>query len=185
MKRVDTGLRQQLQAESRIRRSALVRTSSSVDVVLYFFAPHRCKRVDIALLRLLCGKVSVVPILAKADSMTAEELERFREEVVRTLQDARIDICHAPLAVITSSRPAGTEPCVQVRVQPNARPPCAWLEIVVCSHCHSIFREGPEKVTTCHVSVRRDALEECVRAVAMALCWPSGARLSHTLVAYP
>lgn len=98
-KRIDLGLRRTLRQEMRINRlpapspaggaePAAARPPRSdgvvngvVDVVLYFFAPHRCKRSDIALLKLLRGKVSVLPLLAKADSMTADELERFRAEV--------------------------------------------------------------------------------------------------------
>jgi hypothetical protein len=38
----------------------------AVDVVLYFFAPHRIKRADLELLKRLQGKASIVPVLAKA-----------------------------------------------------------------------------------------------------------------------
>ena len=94
-RRVEFGLRRTLQQELRINRAAKASSvpgarkepwsttaqGQIVDVVIYFFAPHRCRRSDLALLRQLRGKVSILPVLAKADSMTADELERFRAEV--------------------------------------------------------------------------------------------------------
>jgi septin family protein len=54
-----------------------------VDVVLYFLPPHRLRRSDIRFIKLLtqAAGVPVVPILAKADSMTPEELQAYRNEV--------------------------------------------------------------------------------------------------------
>ena len=46
-----------------------------IDVILYFFAPHRCKGADVAFLQRLKNKAPIVPILAKADTMTSEELQ--------------------------------------------------------------------------------------------------------------
>jgi septin family protein len=90
LQRIDAGFRREFIRETRIRREggAGDMSSGSVDVVLYFFAPHRCKRADLSLLRLLRGKVSIVPILAKADSMTTDELEAFRRQVALALTEA-------------------------------------------------------------------------------------------------
>ena len=113
-RRIDAGFRRLLLQEMRIRRAQPKpppqQPGGAVDVVLYFFAPHRCKRADLHMLRMLRGRVSIVPVLAKADSMTADELERFRREVSATLREARIETAHPPLAIIASSRPAGVGP---------------------------------------------------------------------------
>ena len=111
--RLDAGFRKLLQQERRIRRKpkdSHTTTNQCVDVVLYFFAPHRCKRADMKLLKRLQGKVSIVPVLAKADSMTADELAAFRVEVTQALEKNKISIAHAPVAVICAARPAGGEP---------------------------------------------------------------------------
>lgn len=71
-----------------------------IDVILYFFAPHRCKGADIAFLQRLKNKAPIVPVLAKADTMTSEELLAFKEEVVLALEKAKVPIAHPPIALI-------------------------------------------------------------------------------------
>jgi hypothetical protein len=79
-------------------------------VVLYFFAPHRCKGADIAFLGGLKGKVSIVPVLAKADTMTSDELAAFKRQVREVLRDAGVPTAYPPVPVICASRPAAGEP---------------------------------------------------------------------------
>ena len=61
--RLDAGFRQSLMQERRIQRqpnydaARQTKQLGTVDVALYFFAPHRCKRADIAFLRRMAGKV--------------------------------------------------------------------------------------------------------------------------------
>jgi hypothetical protein len=74
-----------------------------VDVILYFFPPHRAKAVDYAFLRRLQGRASIVPILAKADTMTAEELELFQEQVTTDLEQAGIEVAHPPIPIICAT----------------------------------------------------------------------------------
>ncbi len=117
VERIEAGFRRRLQQEQRIRRNANSNAArqkagqqSCVDVVLYFFSPHRCKKADMRFLRKLQGKASIVPVLAKADAMTADELGEFRLEVERTLAQAKVAVAHKPVAVICAERPAGGEP---------------------------------------------------------------------------
>ena len=58
----------------------------------------------------LVGQVSIVPILAKADSMTADELASFRLEVSSALAKEGVPIAHPPVAIITAARPSGGYP---------------------------------------------------------------------------
>lgn len=114
--RLAKGFRQMLAQERRIQRRPGWQSppdqpqQGAVDVVLYFFSPHRVRKADLALLRQLHGRTSIVPVLAKADSMTTDELAAFRSDVTSALQAAKIGIAHAPVAIITASRPAGGEP---------------------------------------------------------------------------
>ena len=60
--RLDSGFRRMLAHERRIRRRTSKETRTSVqlgtvDVALYLFAPHRCKKADVAFLRRMQGKV--------------------------------------------------------------------------------------------------------------------------------
>lgn len=94
---------QQLRCESAVRRTvrpAHAASQQHVDVVLYVFSPHRCKGVDMAFLSKLHRRVAIVPVLAKADTMTTTELAIFRDEVTSALRAARIEVAHPPVAVI-------------------------------------------------------------------------------------
>lgn len=75
---IDRRFERQLQAESRLSRtprSTVQELSSSrVDVVLYTLTPHRCKGIDVAFLQRLAKRVSIVPVLTKADTMTRAEV---------------------------------------------------------------------------------------------------------------
>lgn len=65
-----------------------------VDACLYFVPPHRLKQVDVLFMTRLAELVPVIPVLAKADSMTSQELEEFRERVRASLQTAGKGIIH-------------------------------------------------------------------------------------------
>jgi len=71
-----------------------------IDVLLYFIAPHRLKQIDIELMRRLHQKVTLIPILAKADCMTNRELVEFKHTLMDRLDRERIEIFHPPFAVI-------------------------------------------------------------------------------------
>eukprot|EP00188_Purpureofilum_apyrenoidigerum_P001154 Plantae.Rhodophyta-Purpureofilum_apyrenoidigerum.ctg1611.p1 GENE.Plantae.Rhodophyta-Purpureofilum_apyrenoidigerum.ctg1611~~Plantae.Rhodophyta-Purpureofilum_apyrenoidigerum.ctg1611.p1 ORF type:complete len:373 (+),score=84.52 Plantae.Rhodophyta-Purpureofilum_apyrenoidigerum.ctg1611:163-1281(+) len=73
-----------------------------IDVILYFFAPHRLKEIDLEMLKRIEGRAPVIPILAKADTMTADELTIFRTEVIRTLEEHHITTFREPFAVVAS-----------------------------------------------------------------------------------
>jgi hypothetical protein len=111
--RLNAGFRRMLLLERRISRPDKRQREQQgcVDVVLYFFAPHRCKRADIALLKQLHQKASIVPILAKADSMTTDELAAFRQEVVHALIEAKVRTdAVAPRSLLPPSRARGSRP---------------------------------------------------------------------------
>jgi len=76
--------------------------SFGVDAVLYFIAPHRFKNIDIQFLKSIQGKVNIIPILAKADTMTSDELIAFRSLVTTKLAEAKITYFRGPFAVISS-----------------------------------------------------------------------------------
>ena len=61
-----------------------------VDVCLYFIPPHRLKQVDIEFMKVLAKAIPLIPIIAKADSMTENELECFRDLILQRASDERI-----------------------------------------------------------------------------------------------
>ncbi|KAI3438983.1 hypothetical protein D9Q98_001397 [Chlorella vulgaris] len=61
-----------------------------VDACLYFIPPHRLRKIDLGFMAELAAVVPVVPVLAKADTMTAEELKDFRRKVRESLRAAGV-----------------------------------------------------------------------------------------------
>ncbi|RKP13164.1 Septin-domain-containing protein, partial [Piptocephalis cylindrospora] len=59
-----------------------------VHTLLYFIPPtgHSLKELDILSLRTLAGKVNVIPVIAKADTLTPEEKVGFKQSILRDLQ---------------------------------------------------------------------------------------------------
>jgi septin family protein len=107
---IDSMFAKTLANERRPRRKAESEreTHKGVDVVLYFFSPHRCKEIDMRFLSKLRGRASILPILAKADTMTTDELASHRQRVSDALEKSKIDTVCPPIAVICS--PAGANP---------------------------------------------------------------------------
>lgn len=70
-----------LTAESRVQRKAI--TDSRVHCCLYFIAPsgHGLKPLDVEFMQRLCDKVNIIPVIAKADTMTPEEVQLFKKQV--------------------------------------------------------------------------------------------------------
>ncbi|CAO3573526.1 unnamed protein product [Mortierella alpina] len=63
-----------------------------IHAVLYFLAPngHGLKELDVKALKTLSRKVNVIPLIAKADMMTAEERSLFKNVLLRDLEEHRI-----------------------------------------------------------------------------------------------
>lgn len=70
-----------LTAESRVHRKAL--PDNRVHTCLYFIAPsgHGLKPLDVEFMQRLCDKVNIIPAIAKADTLTPEEIQLFKKQV--------------------------------------------------------------------------------------------------------
>eukprot|EP00879_Flechtneria_rotunda_P004846 GHRR01005119.1.p1 GENE.GHRR01005119.1~~GHRR01005119.1.p1 ORF type:complete len:330 (+),score=119.43 GHRR01005119.1:1209-2198(+) len=62
----------------------------SITACLYFITPHRLKKVDVIIMCALSQLVTVIPVIAKADTMTETELMTYRQQVCATLQDPSV-----------------------------------------------------------------------------------------------
>ncbi|CAI8016184.1 Septin-7 [Geodia barretti] len=85
-----------LNAESRVIREAM--EDRRVHVCLYFIAPtgHGLKQVDIEFMKELCEKVNVIPVIAKADTLTPEECSRFKKTIMNEIHENGIKIYQFP-----------------------------------------------------------------------------------------
>lgn len=78
---VESKYEEYLTAESRVHRKAL--SDNRVHTCLYFIAPsgHGLKPLDVEFMQRLCDKVNIIPVIAKADTMTPEEIQLFKKQV--------------------------------------------------------------------------------------------------------
>lgn len=72
--------------ESRVRRNRKYR-DHRIHVLVYFIAPtgHSLRELDIELIRKLGEIVNIIPVIGRADSLTVEELDAFRQNINRDI----------------------------------------------------------------------------------------------------
>ncbi|KAJ7116553.1 cell division control/GTP binding protein [Mycena epipterygia] len=86
-----------LSQEHRVRRTKIA--DSRVHACLYFIQPtgHSLKQIDIEFMRRLHHKVNLIPVIAKADTMTDEEIIDFKARILSDLSFHDIQIFQAPV----------------------------------------------------------------------------------------
>ena len=81
-----------LEAESRINRTTVV--DNRVHAFLYFIEPtgHSLRALDIALMKQVHEKVNLIPVIAKSDTLTDEEVLEFKHRVLADIgyQDIKV-----------------------------------------------------------------------------------------------
>ncbi|GAA6022690.1 hypothetical protein JCM8202_002737 [Rhodotorula sphaerocarpa] len=85
-----------LEQENRVNRQKMV--DNRVHACLYFIEPtgHSLKPLDIEFMRRLHTRVNLVPVIAKADTLTDEEVTQFKARILNDLAHHRIEIYQAP-----------------------------------------------------------------------------------------
>ncbi|KAF8508505.1 septin AspB [Gautieria morchelliformis] len=85
-----------LEQESRVNRQKTV--DNRVHACLYFIQPtgHSLKQIDIEFMRRLHQKVNLIPIIAKADTLTDDEIANFKRRVLSDIEHHNIQIFQAP-----------------------------------------------------------------------------------------
>ncbi|CAG8530824.1 7681_t:CDS:10 [Paraglomus brasilianum] len=65
-----------------------------IHALLYFIAPtgHALKELDIKALQVLSAKVNVIPVIAKADTLTQDEMAAFKKTILRDIEANKIKI---------------------------------------------------------------------------------------------
>ena len=71
-----------------------------VHACLYFISPlgYGLKPLDIEFMRNLQGKVNIIPIIAKADTLTRHEVERLKRRIMEQLETYKIKFYNLPEA---------------------------------------------------------------------------------------
>ena len=82
---IDAQFEAYLQEELKIKRSLATCHDSRIHICLYFICPtgHGLKSLDLVCMKKLDTKVNIIPIIAKADTISKTELQRFKVCVER------------------------------------------------------------------------------------------------------
>lgn len=69
-----------------------------VHACIYFIQPtgHALKPIDIEFMQRLHTKVNLIPVIAKADTMTEEEIELFKQRILTDIEHHKINIFSPP-----------------------------------------------------------------------------------------
>ncbi|KAK9874535.1 hypothetical protein WA026_005377 [Henosepilachna vigintioctopunctata] len=70
-----------------------------IHVCLYFVCPTgvSLKPLDVMCMKMLAGKLNLVPVIAKADTMSMHELGKFKENILKELKRNNVQIYYGPL----------------------------------------------------------------------------------------
>ncbi|KAF9244610.1 Septin-domain-containing protein [Melanogaster broomeanus] len=85
-----------LEQENRVNRLKIV--DNRVHACLYFIQPtgHSLKQIDVEFMRRLHTRVNLIPIIAKADTMTDDEIADFKARILADIAHHKIQIFQAP-----------------------------------------------------------------------------------------
>ena len=84
-----------LDQENRVNRTKMV--DNRIHACLYFIEPtgHSLKSLDIEFMRKLAGKVNLIPVIAKSDTLSEEETVAFKERILADLDNQGIEYYRA------------------------------------------------------------------------------------------
>ncbi|KAI6660299.1 Septin-6 isoform X2 [Oopsacas minuta] len=96
---IDTHYEKYLQEELKINRNIQNYHDTRIHVCLYFLSPtgHSIKSLDLVTMKALDKKVNIIPIIAKADSISRDELDQFKERINRELINNNVEIYRFPV----------------------------------------------------------------------------------------
>ncbi|KAK2102121.1 Septin-2 [Saguinus oedipus] len=85
-----------LHDESGLNRRHIV--DNRMHCCFYFISPfaHGLKPLDVAFMKAIHNKVNIVPVIAKADTLTLKERERLKKRILDEIEERNIKIYHLP-----------------------------------------------------------------------------------------
>jgi septin 6/8/11 len=95
---IDGQFENYLQEELKIKRSLSTYHDSRIHVCLYFICPtgHGLKSLDLVCMKKLDTKVNIIPIIAKADTISKTELQKFKAKISEELHRNGVQIYQFP-----------------------------------------------------------------------------------------
>ncbi|KAG8179831.1 hypothetical protein JTE90_020814 [Oedothorax gibbosus] len=95
---IDSQFDKYLEEELNPRRQLALIKDTRIQVCLFFICPtgHKLKSLDLLCLKQLGGKVNVIPIIAKADTLSKDELQAYKSNIRMELEKENIQIYRFP-----------------------------------------------------------------------------------------
>ncbi|XP_019849327.1 PREDICTED: septin-7-like isoform X2 [Amphimedon queenslandica] len=106
---IDSKYEKYLNDESRVNRGYT--EDYRIHCCLYFIPPngHGLRQIDIEFMKQLHNKTNIVPVIAKADTFTPEEVVRFKKVVLQDIADNGIKIYQFPDAQLDEEDDAANQ----------------------------------------------------------------------------
>ncbi|XP_063696150.1 septin-2-like isoform X2 [Culicoides brevitarsis] len=128
-----------LQEELKIKRSLTSFHDSRIHVCLYFICPtgHGLKSLDLVCMKKLDKKVNIIPIIAKADTISKAELQKFKAKIMEEIKNNGVEIYQFP---------TDDESVTEINSQMNTHVPFAVVgstEMVRCGNKNVRARQYP------------------------------------------
>ncbi|KAI9137498.1 Septin-domain-containing protein [Paraphysoderma sedebokerense] len=85
-----------LEQEMRVNRSAL--NDNRIHACIYFIAPtgHSLRQIDVEFMKRLAPRVNLVPVIAKSDTLTEDEIKSFKARILEDIAFHKIQIYQPP-----------------------------------------------------------------------------------------
>ncbi|XP_076316120.1 septin-2-like [Tachypleus tridentatus] len=95
---IDTQFENFLQEELKIKRSLSTYHDTRIHACLYFICPtgHGLKSIDLVCMKKLDSKVNIIPVIAKSDTISKTELQRFKIKITSELVSNGVQIYQFP-----------------------------------------------------------------------------------------
>ncbi|XP_073906667.1 septin-10 isoform X2 [Castor canadensis] len=95
---IDAQFEAYLQEELKIKRSLFSYHDTRIHVCLYFIAPtgHSLRTLDLLTMKSLDSKVNIIPLIAKADTISKIELQKFKIKLMSELVCSGVQIYQFP-----------------------------------------------------------------------------------------
>ncbi|KAF7988551.1 hypothetical protein HCN44_001124 [Aphidius gifuensis] len=96
---IDEQFNNYLQEELKVDRSMSTYDDTRIHACLYFICPtgHGLKALDILCMKKIHKKVNIIPIIAKADTISKIELQDFKNKIISELESSDINIYKFPI----------------------------------------------------------------------------------------
>lgn len=85
-----------LEVENKVNRTTII--DNRIHACVYFIQPtgHSLKALDVTVMKKLHKKVNLIPVIAKSDTLTEEEIVAFKQSVMTDIANQNIEIFEPP-----------------------------------------------------------------------------------------